>query len=122
MTLGDWAFALVMILAALCATVCWIVHHVGWKDGHEAGRLYERNRFNMNRLDRAERQIWEPRTEIDDEWIDQLNAAWEERLANTGELAILTGATDTGAFRAVTDDFIAEMAASEEEYRRGLTS
>lgn len=126
MTPGDWAFALVVFLAALCTTVCWVVHHVGWKDGHEAGRLYERNRFNLRRLDHAHEEIWGPAGEVPDfdGWLDELAAAGAERLASTGELALLTG-TDTGAFRAITDGtdaFIAQMAAEEDAYRKGLAS
>jgi hypothetical protein len=121
MSYADWAFALVVTLASLCTVVCWVLHYVGFKDGHEAGRLYERNRVSLSRLERAENEIWGPLPGPDpcETWLAEITAPGTERLALSGELRRLEIA-NTGAMAAVTDEYIARMAAEEDAYRQGL--
>jgi len=123
MTTGDWAFALIAVTVGIATVVCGIAWKVAFTDGHEAGRLYERNRRAMSRLDRAEEEIWGPLPSAGPDpfeaWLDEA-AGIRERLAGSGELRAL--ADSTGTMRAVTDDYIAQMAAEEEAYRKGLAS
>jgi hypothetical protein len=139
MTLGTWAFLLVGIVAIVAAITCGIFWKVAYDDGHEAGQLHERN-LRSTRLLRERREARENR-EIDewDTWAAQLRENDGERLADTGEMKQLTeewpmmrtilddpgqpdNLTTTGAFRALTDDWIAQMTAEEARYRKDLAS
>jgi len=124
MTTGDWAFALVAVTVGIAAVVCGIAWKAAFADGREAERLDERNRRAMSRLDRAEEEIWGPLPSAGPDpfeaWLAEA-AGTRERLAGSGELRALA-ADSTGTMRAVTDDYIAQMAAEEEAYRKGLAS
>lgn len=135
MTLGDWAFVLIVVVVAVCAVVCGIAWKVAYDDGWDDGRRAEKNRLNMWRI-RERREARETR-QLDewDQWAAQLREDDGERLAETGELArlevpraprtSLIGA-DTGTFRAIvaadTDAYISRMHAEEEAYREDLAS
>jgi hypothetical protein len=123
----DIAFLLLCVIAFLCAIVCIVAWKVAYRDGREAGALEERNARN-------EGLIYEHRAEPDprgdgsdwDDWLAELQGAGDgERLADTGEMRMLTGyhpaggrAVDTGSFRAAmverTDAFIAQITSGEE--------
>jgi len=143
MTLGTWAFLLAGIVAIVAAIVCGIFWKVAYDDGHEAGQLHERNlrnteRIRRNRLDAATDQFWQIDETADpfDNWLKQVVTDDGERLAGTGELRRLADdpgqpdnrlrpvrtLTDTGAMAALTDDWIARMAAEEARYRKDLAS
>jgi hypothetical protein len=123
----DWAFLLVCVTALACAITCFIAWKVAYRDGREAGAQEERNTRN-------EGLIYEHRAEPDphgdgsdwDDWLAELRDSGRdgERLADTGELRLLTGyhpaggrTTDTGSFRAAmverTDAFIAQITTGE---------
>jgi len=132
MTVEGWAFTLVLIVVAVAAVVCAVAWKVAFTDGREAGILHERNMRNTDIL-RKRREAREQHVtqEIDewDRWAAQLREDDGERLADTGELRLARarhpsarGASDTGAFRALTDDWITNMAAEEAAYREGLAS
>jgi hypothetical protein len=108
------------------------MYKVRGRDSYEAGMLDERNRRNQLRLDG-----WED-AEAEDEYdafLRSLSDEETERLAVTGELT-QSGMDNaeprdlgqftsrrhaiTGAFRAITDNYIREMAQQEEDYRRGI--
>lgn len=136
MTTGDWAFALVAVVAVIAAAICAVAWKVAYDDGRADGILHERNTRN-------ERKIRQRNEEQDfGEWLRQLAEDDGYRLASTGELVILTGTngmdggpftrpprtalvSDTGAFRALTestDAYLTRMAAEEQAYREGLSA
>jgi hypothetical protein len=121
------AFICVWAVAAAAAVACLIGWKIRYKDGYQDGALSEK-------CSRNERKIAERRAEDDfDRWLRQLSDEETERLAVTGELSEFgvrselrnsvqhrTGPSITGAFRALTDQYIREMAEQEENYRREL--
>jgi hypothetical protein len=134
MTMGDWAFILIIVIMAIAAIVCGIAWKVAFDDGHEAGALHERNTGNKDRIsrgrtDRATGELWGTEPDRFDDWLRDLSGD-KERLARTGELRQLSefrpADTATGSFRtllaAQTDAFIAQMQLEEGAYREDLTS
>lgn len=131
MNTADWAFILVLAVVTVAAAVCGIAWKVAYNDGREAGALNERNTRNEGRLsgrvNRATGEIWGTEPDQFDDWLKNLTGDGE-RLASTGELRQLTayhpagGRTVTGAFRAITDQYIEQMQAEEDHYREGLAS
>jgi hypothetical protein len=134
MTTGDWAFALVTLLAVMCAAVCAVAWKVAYQDGWEARGLHDANLRNERRIEQnRERAAPLP------PWP---TAA--ERLADTGELAALYGGEypvppprisadyphgepcregcieSTGELRAVTNLYIEDMEREEAAWREGL--
>jgi hypothetical protein len=146
MTTGDWAFILIIVILVIAAIVCAIAWKVAFEDGHEAGSLHERNMRNENRIrnrtDRATGELWGLQRDDDkfDDWLRGLTDAYDERLASTGELRMISedpgqprtdnrttrAGTHTGSFRtllaAQTDAFIAQMQLEEGAYREDLTA
>jgi hypothetical protein len=126
------AFLCVWAVAIAAALACLIAWKVRYKDGFEDGALSEK-------CTRNERKLAARREEDDfDRWLRQLSDEETERLAVTGELSEFdiprarpelrnsvqhrTGPSITGAFRALTDQYIREMTQEEENYRRGIAS
>jgi len=134
MSMGDWAFILIIAIMAIAAIVCGIAWKVAFEDGHEAGTLHERNMGNENRIrrdrtDRATGELWGTEPDKFDDWLRDLSGD-NERLARTGELRQLNeyrpADTATGSFRtllaAQTDAFITQMQLEEGTYREGIGS
>ena len=140
MTFDDWAVAIILLVIAAMAAICWLLWKLAYDDGYQAGRQHEQNfrnihRIRRNRLEAATAAMWGAEPDWD-AWAASLRPAPSERLASTGELRLaLTehvgphGAaavlSDTGSLRALTestDAYLARMAADEAAYREGLTS
>lgn len=139
MTTGDWAFILLLLVILLCTLVCALAWKMAYADGHEAGRLYERNRQNMRRI-RANRAgprqtatmlvgraPWEaPARTVRTESMLMLPAPVTAPIAHAGAGRYPHLLTADGEFHAVakvtTDRYIEEMRRTEEIYRRELTS
>jgi hypothetical protein len=134
MSIEDWAFGLVALTVIVCAVVCAVAWKVSYGDGWEAGSLHERNLLNTRRL-RERREARRAEEDSFGQWLKQLGEDDGERLADTGELRIISGvpgqpgnraSTDTGSFRAAlaeeTDAYLARMSAQEAAYREGLAS
>lgn len=130
----TWALAALVTVAALAAAACAVIARVSFRDGLEAGQLQERNRLNLRRLEgrtaRAARRIWGAEPDDFGQWLAELaDHSGAERLADTGEMQLLEqpagthrAIAGTGAFAALTDDFIARMEAEEEAFRKGIAS
>lgn len=139
MTTGYLATTLVLLVTALAIASGWLYGHLQWKDGHEAGRLYERNRQSERRI-RANQDQGRARPPAASPAGGQppwYTVVTPTRLVRGGiggpstvpiphrhapRLPVLL--TDTGEFRqaavAGTDLFIASMQADEENYRRSM--
>jgi len=120
------AYAAVAAIALLCAAACAICWKVAYADGHEAGRLYERNRFHMRQV-RANRAQSAPAVPAQfrhrgEPWYTVVTPArvMHGGIGGPSTVPIAHLRTDTGSFRAATDQFIAALEADGEEYRRGL--
>jgi hypothetical protein len=127
MTNGDLALALVLLTVAVALAGGWLYGHIMWKDGHEAGRLYERNRRNERRL--LERAAPPPAIPAqfrhqDAPWYVSVTASRVAYggTAGPGTVPIRHLLTDTGSFRADTDQYIGRMQAEEAAYRQALTA
>ncbi len=143
MTTGDWAFILIVLITVLCAMVCALAWKIAYADGHEAGRMYERNRQNQRRIreNRARKTTAVPALvsgqqppwyttvtarSVRTEHILSMPAPLTAPIAHPGAGRPRHVLTSTGEFQAVatasTDLFIAQMRADEEDYRKALIS
>jgi len=126
MTPADWQFAFIGLVALVAAVVCGIAWKVAYEDGWQARGLHDSNTRNLKKLS-ARDQAADREADDFDRWIAQLSRPYDERLADTAEMILLTGpggraVTDTGSFRAATDSYITRMQAEEAAYRDGLAS
>lgn len=139
MTTGDWAFLLLLLVIVLCTLVCALAWKMAYADGHEAGRLYERNRQNMRRIRQnrardettllaAGRPPWETRVtrQVRTEAMLSMPVPLTAPIAHVGAGRNPHVLTADGQFYAVakvtTDRYIEQMHQAEEDYRKALTS
>ena len=112
-------FIVIAAVAVTAAAAIVTAARIAYRDGFEAGALHRRDLANLRRLQegrtaRAARELWGPEPSDWDQWAASLREDDKERLARTGELALLSrpSLTDTGELRQLverTDTFIAQI-------------
>lgn len=137
MTLGDWALLFVAVTVACAGVATWLAYHIGFRDGHESGRIYERNRHSTRALQAARKPTMLVQPAVPAQWQvyhPGRHAPFQPRVTVTRDTIAFAGGpatvpishrTDSGEIRALaagTDRWIEDMRRDENAYRRQLTS
>jgi hypothetical protein len=115
----------VVAITLLCALACGICWRIAYADGWEAGRQHERNRRNERRIraNRAQFPAVPPQFRRQDApWFTTVipSRLVQGGIGGPSTVPIAHMRTATGSFRAATDEFVGQMQADEEAYRRQL--
>jgi hypothetical protein len=124
------AWAAVAVIAILAAIACAIWGHVRYKDGYEAGTLDAQSKANLKRLRGRSALLGPPGVPAQfrrqpEPWFPAVTAVTPRYAVSSprlgpGTVPIMHVPSDTGGFKAATDQYIAQLEADGEAFRRQL--
>lgn len=119
------AYTALIVIVVLAALGWWLAFHIGFKDGHEAGQLHERNLANTKRIRDNSALLTPPAVPAQfrqqpEPWFSVVtprHATGTMARMGPGTVPIRHVLTETGGFKADTDQFIMDMQAGEAAWR-----